>query len=68
MSINHLVKIMQYQCVRLAQLVPSPDGLLAQANGLVGGPDAILVIDDKALLKKGTHSVGELAREIWAAG
>jgi SRSO17 transposase len=32
--------------------------LLAQANRLVGGPDAILVIDDTALLKKGTHSVG----------
>ncbi len=32
--------------------------LLAQVNRLVGGPDAILVIDDTALLKKGTHSVG----------
>jgi SRSO17 transposase len=32
--------------------------LLAQANRLVGGPEAILVIDDTALLKKGTHSVG----------
>jgi SRSO17 transposase len=32
--------------------------LLAQANRLVGGPDAILVIDDTALLKKGSHSVG----------
>ena len=25
---------------------------------LVGGPDAVLVIDDTALPKKGTHSVG----------
>ncbi|EIM31015.1 IS701 family transposase [Microvirga lotononidis] len=32
--------------------------LLAQANRLVGGLEAILVIDDTALLKKGTHSVG----------
>ena len=32
--------------------------LLAQANRLVGGPDAILVIDDTALPKKGIHSVG----------
>src|ERR687897_2803271 len=32
--------------------------LLSQANRLVGGPDAILVIDDTALLNKGTHSVG----------
>jgi SRSO17 transposase len=32
--------------------------LLAQANRLVGGPEAVLVIDDTALPKKGTHSVG----------
>ena len=32
--------------------------LLAQANRLIGGPDAILIIDDTSLLKKGTHSVG----------
>jgi SRSO17 transposase len=32
--------------------------LLVQANHLVGGPDAVLVIDDTALPKKGTHSVG----------
>jgi SRSO17 transposase len=32
--------------------------LLAQANRLVGGPDACLVIDDTALPKKGTSSVG----------
>jgi SRSO17 transposase len=32
--------------------------LLTQANRLVGGPDAILVIDDTALPKKGTYSVG----------
>lgn len=32
--------------------------LARQANRLVGGPDAVLVIDDTALPKKGTHSVG----------
>jgi len=32
--------------------------LLAQANQLVGGPGAVLVIDDTALPKKGTRSVG----------
>ncbi len=37
---------------------PLEGELLAQANRLVGGPDAILVIDDTALPKKGTHSVG----------
>src|SRR5215204_5649096 len=32
--------------------------LLGQADRLVGGPDAVLVIDDPALPKKGKHSVG----------
>ena len=32
--------------------------LLVQADGLVGGADAVLVIDDTALPKKGKHSVG----------
>ena len=32
--------------------------LANQANKLVGGADAVLVIDDTTLPKKGTHSVG----------
>src|ERR1700694_3201386 len=32
--------------------------LLIQADRLVGGSDAVLVIDDTALPKKGRHSVG----------
>src|SRR6516164_7166623 len=32
--------------------------LLVQADRLVGGSDAVLVIDDTAIPKKGTHSVG----------
>src|SRR4051794_17563083 len=32
--------------------------LLMQADRLVGGPGAVLVIDDTALPKKGSHSVG----------
>ena len=32
--------------------------LLVQADKLVGGRDAVLVIDDTAILKKGEHSVG----------
>src|SRR5918912_4312694 len=36
--------------------------LLAQADRLVGGPDAVLVIDDTALPKKGKPSVGVAAQ------
>src|ERR1700688_191065 len=37
---------------------PLETELLVQADRLVGGSDAVLVIDDTALPKKGTHSVG----------
>ena len=37
---------------------PLETEMLVQADRLVGGADAVLVIDDTALPKKGTHSVG----------
>ena len=37
---------------------PMEAELLVQADRLVGGSDAVLVIDDTAMPKKGTHSVG----------
>ena len=37
---------------------PVETELLVQADRLVGGSDAVLVIDDTAIPKKGTHSVG----------
>jgi SRSO17 transposase len=37
---------------------PLEQELAVQANTLVGGDDAVLVVDDTALAKKGTHSVG----------
>ena len=37
---------------------PAETELLVQADRLVGGSDAVLVIDDTAIPKKGTHSVG----------
>src|SRR3954465_2091295 len=42
--------------------------LFAQANRLVGGAEAILVIDDTALPKKGTHSVGVACQYASALG
>jgi SRSO17 transposase len=42
--------------------------LLVQANRLVGGSDAVLVIDDAAIPKKGTHSVGVAAQYASALG
>ena len=37
---------------------PLETELLVQANRLVGGSDAVVVIDDTAMPKKGKHSVG----------
>lgn len=38
--------------------VPIEAELARTADRLVGGPDAVLVIDDTSLPKKGSHSVG----------
>jgi SRSO17 transposase len=42
--------------------------LLVQADRLVGGSDAVLVIDDSALPKKGKHSVGVASKYASALG
>jgi SRSO17 transposase len=47
---------------------PVETELLVQANKLVGGNDAVLVIDDTAIPKKGTHSVGVAAQYASALG
>ncbi len=39
-------------------VAPLEEELVRQADRLVGGPDAVLVIDDTALVKRGKHSVG----------
>jgi len=47
-----------FVCDGLWDPAPLEAELLKKADQLVGGPDAILVIDDTALAKKGTLSVG----------
>ena len=47
---------------------PVETELVVQANKLVGGHDAVLVIDDTAIPKKGTHSVGVAAQYASALG
>src|ERR1700741_542471 len=47
---------------------PLETELLVQADKLVGGNDAILVIDDTAIPKKGKHSVGVAAQYASALG
>jgi hypothetical protein len=47
---------------------PLETELLAQADKLVGGSDAVLVIDDTAMPKKGQHSVGVAAQYASALG
>jgi SRSO17 transposase len=37
---------------------PLEEVLVQQADELIGGPDAVLVIDDTPLIKQGRHSVG----------
>jgi SRSO17 transposase len=47
---------------------PLETELLVQADQLVGGRDAVLVVDDTALPKKGNHSVGVAAQYASALG
>src|SRR5205809_5798062 len=49
-------------------LAPLERELLIQADRLVGGSDAVLVIDDTAIPKKGKHSVGVAAQYASALG
>src|SRR5919206_658886 len=47
-----------FVCDGMWDPAPLEAELLAKADQLVGGPEAVLVIDDTALTKKGTLSVG----------
>src|SRR5918911_660262 len=47
-----------FVCDGMWDPAPLEAELLSKADHLLGGPEAVLVIDDTALPKKGTHSVG----------
>ena len=51
-------RLHHFVCDGVWDASPLEEELALQANDLVGGGDAVLVVDDTALPKKGTHSVG----------
>ena len=56
-----------HRCWRL-DATPLERELLVQADKLVGGSDAVMVIDDPAVPKKGKHSVGVASQYASALG
>ena len=51
-QLHHFISTSPWTCE------PLEEELVQAADRLVGGPDAVLVIDDTALVKQGRHSVG----------
>src|ERR671913_188407 len=51
-QLHHFISTSPWRCE------PLEEGLVRAADRLVGGPDAVLVVDDTALVKQGRHSVG----------
>jgi SRSO17 transposase len=51
-QLHHVISSSPWTCEPLEQ------ELVRAADRLVGGPEAVLVIDDTALVKQGRHSVG----------
>src|ERR671912_2877278 len=51
-QLHHVISTSPWTCE------PLEEELVRAAERLLGGPDAVLVIDDTALVKQGIHSVG----------
>ena len=51
-QLHHFISTSPWRCE------PLEEELVRAADRLVGGPDAVLVVDDTALVKQGRHSVG----------
>src|SRR4029450_4613857 len=65
---NHYDQLHHFIAGGVWDLAPLERELLIQADRLVGGSDAVLVIDDTAVPKKGKHSVGVAAEYASALG
>ncbi len=50
--------VASFHCERVWSEAPLEEELAIQADKLIGGANAVLVVDDTALPKKGSHSVG----------
>jgi SRSO17 transposase len=51
-QLHHFISASPWRCE------PLEEELMRAADRLVGGPEAVLIIDDTALVKQGRHSVG----------
>jgi hypothetical protein len=67
-AIIAMARAMRDRTAGIWDAAPLEAELLIQADGLVGGSDAVLVIDDTAMAKKGKHSVGVAAQYASALG
>ena len=61
-------QVHHFVCASCWKPEPLERVLAEKAESLVGGPDAVLIIDDTALLKQGRHSVGVARQYAGAAG
>ena len=67
-AVGEYDQLRDFIAARVWDATPVETELLIQADRLVGGSDAVLVIDDIAIPKKGTHSVGVAAPYASALG
>jgi SRSO17 transposase len=61
-------QVHHFVCASCWDPAPLERVLAAKAQAMVGGPDAVLIIDDTALLKQGRRSVGVARQYAGAAG
>jgi SRSO17 transposase len=61
-------QVHHFVCTSCWDPAPLARVLAAKAQAMVGGPDAVLIIDDTALLKQGKRSVGVARQYAGAAG